>query len=69
MIFFGSILQGTIVDRIDYNIEQVATSINAGVKELEKVPLGVPHPIFSMFYPACIHRIVGPSDFVCDEIW
>ncbi|GAQ77640.1 syntaxin of plants [Klebsormidium nitens] len=28
--------QGTIVDRIDYNIEQVATSINAGVKELEK---------------------------------
>jgi hypothetical protein len=25
------------VDRIDYNIEQVATSISAGVKELEKV--------------------------------
>ena len=32
--------QGTIVDRIDYNIEQVATSINAGVKELEKVTSG-----------------------------
>lgn len=25
------------MDRIDYNIEQVATSISAGVKELEKV--------------------------------
>lgn len=28
--------QGTIVDRIDYNIQNVAASVDKGVKELEK---------------------------------
>lgn len=32
-------LQGTIVDRIDYNIQSVATSVEEGFKQLEKVVL------------------------------
>ena len=30
-------LQGTIVDRIDYNIQSVAASVEEGFKELQKV--------------------------------
>lgn len=29
--------QGTIVDRIDYNIQSVATTVEEGLKQLEKV--------------------------------
>lgn len=29
--------QGTIVDRIDYNIQNVATSVEEGFKQLQKV--------------------------------
>lgn len=31
--------QGTIVDRIDYNITNVAASVEQGVKELVKVSI------------------------------
>ena len=31
--------QGTVLDRIDYNVEQTATNIEAAVEELEKVRL------------------------------
>jgi syntaxin 16 len=34
--------QGTIVDRIDYNITRVSTSVEQGVKELVKVCLLLP---------------------------
>lgn len=30
--------QGTIVDRIDYNIQNVATTVEEGLKQLQKVP-------------------------------
>ncbi|GKU86919.1 hypothetical protein SLEP1_g1384 [Rubroshorea leprosula] len=33
--------QGTIVDRIDYNIQNVATSVEEGLKELQKVSLSL----------------------------
>jgi len=32
-------LQGTIVDRIDYNIENVATTVEDGLKQLQKVKI------------------------------
>jgi hypothetical protein len=31
------LLQGTIVDRIDYNIQSVATTVEEGLKQLQKV--------------------------------
>jgi len=30
-------MQGTIVDRIDYNIQSVSTSVEEGLKQLQKV--------------------------------
>lgn len=30
-------MQGTIVDRIDYNIQNVATTVEEGLKQLQKV--------------------------------
>lgn len=30
------VLQGTILDRIDYNIEQTATRVDQGLKQLQK---------------------------------
>jgi len=30
-------IQGTIVDRIDYNIQNVATTVEDGLKQLQKV--------------------------------
>lgn len=35
------IQQGTIVDRIDYNIQNVAASVEEGFKQLEKVQLPI----------------------------
>jgi t-SNARE complex subunit (syntaxin) len=35
-IYLQSNVQGTIVDRIDYNITRVSTSVEQGVKELVK---------------------------------
>jgi hypothetical protein len=37
--------QGTIVDRIDYNIQNVATTVEDGLKQLQKVLL-----LFILFY-------------------
>lgn len=42
--------QGTIVDRIDYNITNVAVSVEDGLKQLQKVHilcLSFPIPAFS----------------------
>jgi hypothetical protein len=33
-------MQGTIVDRIDYNIQSVATTVEEGFKQLQKVLFG-----------------------------
>lgn len=35
--FFSIDKQGTIIDRIDYNIQNVATTVEEGLKELQKV--------------------------------
>ena len=40
--------QGTIVDRIDYNIQNVATTIEEGLKQLQKV-LFLPSTIISFY--------------------
>lgn len=34
-------MQGTIVDRIDYNIQNVSASVEEGLKQLEKVSLSL----------------------------
>jgi hypothetical protein len=41
-MYLQSNVQGTIVDRIDYNITRVSTSVEQGVKELVKVCLLLP---------------------------
>lgn len=37
--------QGTIIDRIDYNIQNVATTVEDGLKQLQKVLL-----VFIVYY-------------------
>lgn len=60
----GDTEQGTIVDRIDYNITNVAASVEQGVKELVKV---------GDFYTSydrltfCVHWIVS-TIFMCNHI-
>ncbi|KAF2307291.1 hypothetical protein GH714_026130 [Hevea brasiliensis] len=43
--------QGTIVDRIDYNIQNVATTVEEGLKQLQKIH-GSPNIIASMVNPS-----------------
>lgn len=43
-MFFSQ--QGTIIDRIDYNIQNVATTVDEGLKQLQKVE---PHYNFFRF--------------------
>ena len=50
LVIYWSFLskQGTIVDRIDYNIQNVATSVEEGLKQLQKV-LSLPSTIISFY--------------------
>lgn len=41
--------QGTIVDRIDYNITNVAASVEDGLRQLQKV---LPHFSFDLLQPS-----------------
>lgn len=41
--------QGTIIDRIDYNIQNVAASVEEGYKQLQKVSSPNPFSIFRVF--------------------
>ena len=43
-IYMLSSQQGTIIDRIDYNIQNVATTVEEGLKQLQKVD---PHSLIS----------------------
>lgn len=41
-LFISSFEQGTIVDRIDYNVQNVAASVEEGYKQLQKVSSSPP---------------------------
>ncbi|KAG6750408.1 hypothetical protein POTOM_044901 [Populus tomentosa] len=58
--------QGTIVDRIDYNIQNVATTVEEGLKQLQKVPF-LPSTIISFYFQKPLSFSLILHGIVCIE--